>query len=369
MKIKSIEIYKTLMEMNFQFVTSKAEISNRETIVIKIIDSNGNYGYGEVAAFKDPFYTNETIDISLKVLLNNYIDKILNVEIENPFKIHDILDSKYPMTKAAIEGALVDLYCKENNLKATDFIFKEEKILSFVKGGIVLGDMEYEKLKVNIKKFINEGYERFKIKIKPKESLNKIYKIRSEFPGLKLLLDANRSFLINDVDELKEYDKLNLLCIEEPIQYTNFNELAVLQNQLNTPICLDEGILNIDMLKDAIALQAFKILNIKACRLGGIYYAYEAIKICRKNNIKFWMGSMIESSIGKMVQINLARIQDNYFEGDLSSNSRYFKEDFIEPSLEFNKGIFNISNLNSFGYEVNEEKLKKNSTCILKREV
>lgn len=118
---------------------------------------------------------------------------------------------------------------------------------------------------------------------------------------------------------------------------------------------LDEGILNLEVLQEAILLKAFKVLNIKAARLGGIYYAIEAIKLCRKNDIKFWMGSMVESGIGKMIQVNLAHLKDNFFEGDLSSNSRYFKEDLISPPLEFNNSVLKLSCLNSFCYQVDEK--------------
>lgn len=355
--------------MKFDFITSKANVFNRDTIVIKIIDNSNNYGFGEVVCFSEAFYTSETIDESLKVLENEYVEKLLGLEIENPFEIHNIIDFKYPMTKAAIEFALVDLYCRKNNLRAVDFLFSKEKISDYIDGGMVLGDMPYEKLKVNIERYLEEGYRRFKIKIKPIKSFENVRKLTEEFPNIDFLLDANRSFLIEDIHELKEYDKLKLLCIEEPIEYENFEELAFLQKELSTSICLDEGILTIEMLKEAIRAKAFKLLNIKAARMGGIYYAYEAIKLCRKNNIKFWMGSMIENSIGKMVQANLARIHDNFFAGDLSSNSRYFEDDLIIPPLEFNNGKFTFNNLNGFGYEVDEEKLKQNSIYVLQREV
>lgn len=369
MKLKIVELYKVSMDMNFEFTSSKASIDSRETIIIKVIDYHGDYGYGEVVCFKEPFYTNETIDMSLKVLEEQYIGEILKSDIKSPFEIHKIIDKKYPMTKAAIESALIDLYCRKNNIKAMDFLFLNEEPLREIKGGMVLGDMPYEDLADNIKRFVNEGYVRFKLKVKPKESLSKIKRIRKEFPDIKLLLDANRSFSLSDMEELIEYDNLNLLCIEEPIEYRDLKELALIQSKLRTPICLDEGILTIDKLKEAISLKAFKILNIKAARLGGIYYAKEAIKLCRENNINFWMGSMVETSIGKMIQVNLASIADNYMEGDLSSNSRYFKDDLINPPLEFKNGVYTLSDSISFGYDIQEEKLKKHSVHFSKREV
>lgn len=237
MKIRKVELFKTSMNMNFTFTSSKSSIDSRETIIIKLTDFQGDFGFGEVVAFKKPFYTDETLSNSLKVLKNKYIDKLLNLEIDNPFEIHNIIDLKYPMTKTAIEAALVDLYCRKNNINAMKFLFKDEEVLSQIKGGIVLGDMKCEALVYNIKKFMNEGFERFKLKVIPGQSLEKVRRIRKEFPNLKLLVDANRSFTLSNIEELKEYDELNLLCIEEPIEYQNLRELAFIQKQLKTPIC------------------------------------------------------------------------------------------------------------------------------------
>ena len=369
MKLKKVELYKISMDMNFEFTSSKASIKDRETIVIKVTDYDGNYGYGEVVCFNEPFYTSETLDMSLKILEEKYMDEILKADIENPFDIHKIIDLKYPMTTAAIESALIDLYCRKKNIKAMDFVFPNEKKLKYIRGGMVLGHMEYEELKDSISEFISQGYMRFKLKVKPKESLSKVEKIRSEFPDIRLLLDANRSFSLDDINELIEYDRLNLLCIEEPIEYKDLKESAFLQKRLKTPICLDEGIMTIDDLKEAIELKACKSLNIKAARLGGLYYVKEAMRLCRENNISFWMGSMVETSIGKMIQINLSSIADNCMEGDLSSNSRYFKEELIDPPLEFTNGIYDISDSASFGYNVREDKLKKHTVYFSKREV
>ena len=368
MKIKKVELYRILLDIKFTFTSSKSSLKKRETIVIKITDYDGNYGYGEVVSFNKPFYTDETLDKSIYMLENIYIDKLLGLQIENPLEIHRIINNKYPMTISAIECALIDLYCRTNNIKAMNYLFKEDVLKEKIKGGIALGDMEYAELKNNIVKYSDEGYERFKIKIKPKDSLTKIAKIVHDFPKLKFLLDANRSFTLNDMEELKIYDSMNFLCIEEPIQYKKMKDLALLQKTLITPICLDESIMNIENLKQAISLNAMKMLNIKCARLGGIYYTKEIIKLCRAKNIPFWMGSMVESSIGKMVQVNLAFLQDNIMEGDLSSTSRYFDEDLIIHPLEFNKSYYRLENTNSFGYDVNMDKLNKYTTYYYKRE-
>src|SRR5665647_3634698 len=126
MQIKQIELFHIKMPLNFNFKTSQASIKYRETIVIKATDELQNKGYGEVVSFKEPFYTNETLESSKKVLINKYIKAVIHKDMEHPFDIHKNLDMEYPMALAGLENALVDLYARRNNQSIMKLVFNEE---------------------------------------------------------------------------------------------------------------------------------------------------------------------------------------------------------------------------------------------------
>ena len=138
------------------------------------------------------------------------------------------------------------------------------------------------------------------------DGFKKLRAIREIYPSIQLLIDANRSYNFDQINEIKKLDEFNLICIEEPLNSKDFLEYQILQKELNTPICLDESIQTIKNLKSAIALNAFKVLNIKIGRVGGIYYAKQMIDLCRKNNIKYWVGSMVESGISKILHVHIS---------------------------------------------------------------
>jgi len=357
MKIKKIELFHIKMPLNFNFKTSQTSMNYRETIVIKAHDELNNNGYGEVVSFNDPFYTNETLEVSKKVLINKYIPKLMYKSMNHPYDIHKYIDATYPMALSGLENSLVDLYARKNNQSIIEFIFNEETNEQ-IYAGIVLGDLDISMLIKQIEDYKKEGYTRFKIKIKAQDGFLKLKTIRECYPDIKLLADANKSYSIEQIDELKKFDKLNLLCIEEPLNSENFLEYQKLQKVLHTPICLDESIQTVKDLKTAIKLKAFKVVNVKVGRVGGLYYAKQMIELCRENNIKYWIGSMVESGISKILHVHLASLKDTYIPGDLSSSNRYFKKDIIKPEIIAENGRIKVPKGYGLGVEIDEELLK-----------
>lgn len=356
MRIERIELFHVKMPLNFTFKTSQTAIKHRETIIVKVIDELGNKGYGEVVAFNEPFYTNETLINSKLMLINNYIPKLIHKDISHPFDIHKWIDLSYPMALAGLENALVDLYAKQQKKSIMDIVFNEETN-DKIYAGVVLGDQDISSLIKEIDQYQKDGYTRFKIKIKPEDGFLKLEAIREKYPNIKLLVDANKSYKIYQIKELKKLDTLNLLCIEEPLDLIDFQVYQKLQEEMETPICLDESIQTIDDLKTAIKLKAFKVLNIKVGRIGGIYYVKQMIELCRKSNIQYWIGSMLESDISKILHVHLASLQDVYIPGDLSSSKRYFKKDLIKPEIIAEKGMIKIPKGYGLGVEIDENTL------------
>lgn len=365
MKLKKIELFHIRIPLNFFFKTAKASMEYRETIILKITDEFGNKGYGEVVAFNEPFYTNETLMESKKILMKRYIPTLINKELIHPFDIHKFIGTSYPMTLAGLENALVDLFAKVQKKSIIDFVFNEVTN-NEVYGGIVLGDLDTYTLIKLIKDYLKDGYIRFKLKVKPEDGFKKLKAIRAVFPDLQLLADANKSYNLEQIEQLKKLDELNLLCIEEPLDTSDFLQYQLLQKELKTPICLDESIQTIEDLTLGIKLKSFQVLNLKIGRVGGLYYAKEMINLCRENDIKYWIGSMVESGVSKILHVHLSSLKDVYIPGDLSSSQRYFEKDIINPEIIAESGKIKIPKGHGLGVEI-DEALLNNYTIEYKK--
>src|SRR5262249_27257443 len=157
---------------------------------------------------------------------------------------------------------------------------------------------------------LKAGYQRIKIKIKPGWDLDVVRGIRREFPEVALMCDANSAYTLADLDLFRRLDELHLLMIEQPLAWNDILDHIKLQQAINTPICLDESILDAEDARKAIEAGACKIVNIKLGRVGGFAEAKKVHDTCKLHSIPVWCGGMLESGIGRAHNIALSSLEN-----------------------------------------------------------
>lgn len=361
--IKKINLYFLEMELVSPFVTSFGRVSNRDFIVIEMEDQNGQIGWGECVAFSSPWYTEETQKTCYYMMKEFFIPLLLKTPISHPDDVFFLFSSvkRNNMAKAALEGAVWDLYAQHTKQSLAKAIGGTR---SQIDSGISIGlQASNDALFTEIEKAIQSGYKRIKVKIDREYDLLLIDSIRQRFPDIPLMADANSGYTLKDMQHLLKLDSFNLLMIEQPLGDQDIYEHMQLQTQLKTPICLDESIHSIDDAKNAIRLGSCSIINIKPGRVGGLSEAIRIHDYCLKHHIPVWCGGMLESGIGRAHNIALASLPGFTIPGDISSSSRYWKEDIIQPEVKVQNGSINVPmDTIGTGYEVDRERLKKFST-------
>jgi o-succinylbenzoate synthase len=178
----------------------------------------------------------------------------------------------------------------------------------------------------------DEGYRRVKLKIEPGWDLDAVTAVRERFgPELPLQVDANGAYGLDDAPRLRGLDRFGLLMIEQPLPPDDLEGHASLARQLATPLCLDESIASLADVDRALDLGACSIVNVKPSRLGGVLAARDIHDRCRSRGIPVWCGGMLETGIGRAVNVALAALPGFTLTGDLSASNRYFTTDLTAP--------------------------------------
>jgi O-succinylbenzoate synthase len=165
---------------------------------------------------------------------------------------------------------------------------------------------------------------------------------------------------MNDLAHLKDWDRFNLLMIEQPLWNDDLYYHAQLQRELKTSICLDESIRNARDAKAAAETGACRIVNIKVGRIGGFSEARQVHDVCQAHKIPVWCGGMLETGIGRMHNIALSTLENFSLPGDVSASKRYWKEDIIEPEVEVTpQGTIPVRDVPGTGYRVKEDLIDK----------
>lgn len=359
MRIKEVVLREIRMRLITPFETS-AEITDERRIILVEVNADGATGWGECVAGEKPFYSPETTDTAWGILRDFVWPMIKGKEFAAAADVWGMLEQVrgHNMAKGALEAATWDAEAKQKGLPLAKLIGgTREEIAS----GVSIGIKEsLDELAKAVRKELAAGYQRIKIKIKPGRELPQVKRLRDEFKGLKLMVDANSAYTMEDAPLLKQLEGFYLMMIEQPLGWDDLYSHVELQKMLSTPICLDECIHTEEQARAAIALGACKIINIKLGRVGGFSVARRIHDMCQKNGLPVWCGGMLESGIGRAHNIALSSLPNFTLPGDVTASARYWTEDVIEPEVTVSaKGTIRVPTKPGIGFEAKRERIEK----------
>jgi O-succinylbenzoate synthase len=258
------------------------------------------------------------------------------------------------MAKAGLELAFMDLLAQVREVSLSGLVGGERKVIPV---GVSLGiQPNVDRLLERVERFLNLGYQRIKLKIKPGWDVDVVAAVRRVHPDILLSVDANSAYTLADRDHLKQLDDFNLLMIEQPLQNDDVVDHAQLQKFIRTSICLDESVVGQRQAKTALELESCRIINIKIGRVGGYSESLAIHDLCLAQKIPVWCGGMLESGIGRAHNIALASLPGFTLPGDISASARYFARDIISPEVTVAAdGTVAVPEKAGLGFEVDSD--------------
>jgi O-succinylbenzoate synthase len=203
--------------------------------------------------------------------------------------------------------------------------------------------------------YIDQGYRRIKIKIKPRRDVAEAQAVRLAFPSHLLQVDANSAYTLENARTLKLLDDLNLLLIEQPLSEDDLWDHSRLQVEFRTPICLDESILSARHARQALEMGACRVINIKAGRVGGLTEALAIHDLCLAQKVPVWCGGMLETGVGRAANLALASLPGFTLPGDISASDRYYMEDITHQRFVLNSdSTIDVPQGNGLGVTIDE---------------
>ncbi len=359
MKIESITFQHLNMPLVSPFETSFGRETDRECILITI-RSDGLAGYGECVASRDPGYNYETTGTALHILKDFITPLILGKDIKDALDFQERVSGirGHHLAKAGVEMALWDLLGKREGKSLRELLGGvREKVDVGVSIGI---QSSTQGLVRSAAEYVQQGYARVKIKIKPGRDVEDASAVRKEFPNLRLQVDANSAYTLADAKILKPLDALNLLLIEQPLFEDDIWDHHKLQERFETPICLDESIITPRHARYAIEMNACRVINIKAGRLGGLSQGVMVHDLCKEVAMPVWCGGMLETGVGRASNLALASLPNFVLPADISASDRYYARDITNERFVLNSdSTIDVPKGAGLGVTINAEALKE----------
>ena len=359
MHIESITMYELHMPLVHFFETSFGRTTERRVLLVEL-KIDGVSAWGECVAGEHPYYSEESIETAWYVIEAELAPALLGREIESGRDVRDLLKRVrgHRMAKGALENAVWEAEAQAKGVPLWDLLGGVRREIAC---GVSLGIQDSpEQLLSKIEAELAAGYQRIKLKCKPGWDVKILERVRDRWPEILLSCDANSAYTLDDTEHLKQFDRFNLLMIEQPLWNDDFYFHATLQKQLKTPICLDEAITHARSARAAIELGSCRIINIKVGRVGGFSEAVAIHDLAAANNIPVWCGGMLESGIGRAHNVALSTLPNFSLPGDVSAAKRYWKEDIVEPEIAVSpKGTITVSDKPGRGYELRSHLIER----------
>jgi len=359
MKIESLTLHHISMPLVAPFETSFGRETDRQCILITL-QAEGLTGYGECVASREPGYNYETAGTAWHILKDFITPLILGKDVIDVADFQKLVERirGHHLAKAGVEMALWDLFGKREGKSLREMF---GGMREHVEVGVSIGIQESALALVRtVESYVEKGYRRVKIKIKPGREVEETSAVRRAYPDLRLQVDANSAYTLETARALRPLDDLNLLLIEQPLFEDDIWDHRKLQAEFKTPICLDESIVSPRHARYALEMDACKIINIKPARVGGLSQGLMIHDYCRVRNVPVWCGGMLETGVGRASNLAIASLRGFILPGDISASDRYYQRDITNERFVLNEdSTIDVPNGPGLGVTIDEDALKQ----------
>ena len=364
-RIRSVELSLVGLPLVRPFRTSFGT-STEKVCVMARVETDEAEGWGECVADIEPGFSeefNEGVWLVLRDLLVPAIFRAGEITSDDLDGVFAFVRGN-PMAKATLVDAVLDAELRARGESLGSFLGgTADRVNCGVSVGIT---RTTDELLAQVDGYLLDGYQRIKLKIEPGLDVERVSAVRAAHPDILLSVDANAAYSLEDVGVFRALDAFDLLMVEQPLRYDDLLQHAALQQQLRTDLCLDESIRSAAHAAAALELGACRVVNIKQGRVGGVLEGRRVHDVARAVTVPVWCGGMLETGVGRALNLGLASLPGFTLPGDTSASARYFPDDLTEPFVMDADGTMAVPRGPGIGVTPRPDRL---AACTLRREV
>jgi len=361
-RVTTVEAFRVSLPLVHAFQTSSHRKSHLEHILVRVEDEDGAVGWGEIASPTDPYYSAETVDICWLTLQRYLAPALLGASWDHPVEVGArwARVRGHHFAKAGLDIACWDLWSRAAGMPLARALGGDRTTIA---AGVSLGiEPTIDDLLVQAGRYAGEGYPRIKLKIAPGWDVEPVRAVRDAHPGLDLHVDANGAYTEDQYAVFAALDRFGLTMIEQPYAPGALAAHARLQSRVQTDVCLDESVDDLDQLDTAMELGAGRVLNIKVSRMGGLTAASAAHDRAIEGGWRVWCGGMHEFGIGRAANVAIAALPGFTLPSDVSGSDKYYAHDVVDPPIRATRGRVPVPAGPGLGHVVDEALIRRGAT-------
>ena len=294
MRIAQAGVERRLLRYHSPIVTAHGTLEDRWTVLLTLVDEDGNVGMGEAAPLAG--FTSDTVEAAETALLGWAADET------------DDGDPPASVTaRAAIDSALLDLAARIAGTTVHRLLAPESPdrlaVSALATGGSPAA------IATSAAAAVAAGHATVKVKVGTHgihDDVDRVSAVRSRIgPDVRLRLDANGAWGVGEalryLDRLAAFD---IEFVEEPV--AGLDDLAEVRLSSPIPTAVDESARTVDDVSRAVEMGAADLVVLKPSAIGGPSEAARAAAIVRSAGLDVVVTSLLEGSVGIRAAAHLA---------------------------------------------------------------
>ena len=351
--LEGIELRLIRLPLAETFRAAHGRRDHREVVIVRALAADGPAGWSECVAEVEPTYWPEYTAGAHHVLQHHLVPRMLAGRTLRDVRGHQ-------MAKAALEGAVLDAGLRADGRSLASFLGARRREVGT---GIALGITDtVDDLVMAAMTWCAQGHRALKLKVAPGWDVEPVGAVRAAVGHkVELVVDANGSYLSGDPDHMAALARLadpglGLACIEQPFGPDDLTGHARLVELVDVPICLDESIGSLGDVETALGLGACGAISLKVGRVGGLLETKRIHDRCVDEGVPLRAGGMLETGLGRAVNLAVAALPGCTLPPDLGPSARYFTQD-ITPPFDDRDGTMTVPDGAGLGIEPLQEVL------------
>jgi o-succinylbenzoate synthase len=332
MKITDVSVFHVAMPLKAPWKTAFSEETTIDTVLVRLRSGDAE-GWGEAAPYAVPQFCPEWAAGAFILIRDVFGPRLVGREIGSGAELQHLFSpfKGNNFAKAAIDTAWWDLAARLDNRPLWQMIGGASPEVAV--GADIPVQESTAALHDGVRAAVNGGFSRTKLKFRPDSGFEMVASVREAFPDMPLHIDCNSGFTLDDIDLFRRLDSLGLVMIEQPLGWQDLIDHATLQRELATPLCLDETLTSLEIVRQAVEIGATRWINIKHGRVGGLTNAIAIQRYAVEAGVPCWVGGMLESFVGQGVSLALATLPGMGYAADIFPVGRLYAEDLATPDI------------------------------------
>ena len=365
MKIVAVDTYSLILPVKEVYGGAAGFLEDCRSLLVRVETETGIEGWGEATQGR-PGNTYETLE-TMEIMVQKYFaPALIGIDLEQTAalvrKVHETRCG-HPATKAALETALYDGLGKLYQVPICRFFGGPLRREIELVGGLGL-DLGPDRIGARARRFKQEGFRTFKIKIGQRDYKKDIDRVRAVREAVgdeaQIRVDANGSYSFGEARRiLVELSRLQITDVEQPLAKGNLASLAELRRAVGIPIAAQESVSSPEDALAVVEQRAADLLKIKLTHIGGFRTGLHVASVVGAAGLPVVIGQGSAcTTILSVAEMQLhVSLNNAHSAGEMTGFLRVGEQDVFSP-ITVSDGKACLAMSPGLGIEVDKEKLE-----------